>query len=194
MTGQDVFAQDHYVIRRKVLQIFGSSFHLNDATGSLVGFSRQKAFKLKEDIRLYMDETCTSERLAILARQMLDFSPMYDVIDAQAQQPVGTLRRRGFKSILQDEWTIIDAQGREIGLIREDSLPLALLRRYLSNLIPQTFHATVGDTQVATFRQNFNPFVRKLAVEIHPAAQGLVDRRLLLAGAVLLVAIEGRQQ
>lgn len=194
MPDTDVFAQDQYVVRRKVLQIFGSSFHLHDAGGGVIGFSRQKAFKLKEDIRLYTDETCTSERLAILARQVLDFSPMYDVVDAQAHQGVGTLRRRGFKSIIQDEWTIIDAQGQEIGLIKEDSLGLALLRRHLSNLIPQTFNATVGGVQVATFRQNFNPFVRKLAVQIHPAAQGLVDRRLLLAGAVLLVAIEGRQR
>ena len=40
-------------------------------------------------------------------------------------------------------------------------------------------------------RQRFNPFVFKLEVEIEKDCP--VDRRLVLATAVLLAAIEGRQ-
>jgi hypothetical protein len=46
---------------------------------------------------------------------------------------------------------------------------------------------------VVTFRQNFNPFVKKLAVRFTDG-EHVLDRRLGLAAAVLLLAIEGRQE
>jgi uncharacterized protein YxjI len=190
----NVFLHDSYLIRRKVLQIFGASFHVFDDAGNVVAYSRQKAFKLKEDIRLYTDESCTTELLVILARQIMDFSASYDVVDAQASEPVGTLRRHGIRSLFRDKWTMLSAEGVEVGQLEEDSLLLALLRRQLGPLLPQTFDATAAGVPLATYKQNFNPFVRKLAVTIHPEAQGRLDRRLLLAGGILLAAIEGRQR
>lgn len=47
-----------YTIRRKVLKLFGAAFHIYNPAGAVVGFCKQKAFKLKEDIRVYTDETC----------------------------------------------------------------------------------------------------------------------------------------
>jgi len=189
-----VFQQDSYTIRRKVFKVFGAAFHLYDPAGALVGFSKQKAFKLKEDIRIYTDESCTTELLVILARSVVDFSASYDVVDPQMGQGVGTLRRRGFKSMLRDEWLLLDPAGGEIGRIKEDSAALALVRRFMSNLIPQRFGAVVNGVPVAHYKQNFNPFVRKLRVSILPEADQVVDRRLLLAAGILLGAIEGRQQ
>ncbi len=188
------FQQDSYTIRRKVFKVFGAAFHLYDSTGALVGYSKQKAFKLKEDIRIYTDESCSTELLVILARSVVDFSASYDVVDPQSGTGVGTLRRRGFKSMLRDEWVMLDAAGAEIGRIKEDSALLALVRRFLSNLIPQGFGAVVGGVPVAQYKQNFNPFVRKLRVTILPGADQAVDRRLLLAAGILLGAIEGRQR
>lgn len=193
MIAEAPFAHDMYTIRRKVFQVFGASFHIYDPAGGLVGFSRQKAFKLREDIRVYTDESCAQELLVIQARNIIDFSAAYDVVDALACEPVGTLQRKGFSSLMRDEWVMADAMGMEVGRVREDSLALALIRRYMANLIPQTFRATAGAMQVAQFRQHFNPFVLKLSVSILPASDGVVDRRLLLAAGVLLAAIEGRQ-
>src|SRR6185503_13579603 len=45
--------ESQYMIRRKVLTLFGAQFHIYNAEGKVVGFSKQKAFKLKEDIRVY---------------------------------------------------------------------------------------------------------------------------------------------
>jgi hypothetical protein len=97
------------------------------------------------------------------------------------------------KSILRDQWLLMDAQGTTIGQIDEDSMMFALLRRFLSNLIPQAYTFTVNGSQVATFRQRFNLFVHKFDVDFSPDTQGLLDRRLGMAAVVLLLAIEGRQ-
>ncbi|MCE9608892.1 MAG: hypothetical protein K8R23_01560 [Chthoniobacter sp.] len=106
---------------------------------------------------------------------------------------IGALKRKGLKSILKDEWVFMDAADREIGLIKEDSLFLALVRRFLTNLIPQTYEGNIGGVRVCQFKQNFNPFVMKVTLDFSPDLNAVLDRRLGLAAAVLLCAIEGKQ-
>jgi len=187
------FGHSTYLVRRKVFKLLGASFHIYDPQGQLAFYSKMKAFKLKEDIRLYADESMQTELLSIQARQIIDFSAAYDVFDSTTQQKVGALRRKGLKSMLRDEWTIMDAHDQEIGLITEDSTVLALIRRFATNLLPQTFHATVRGTPVCEYKQHFNPFVFKLTVDFSADAAKAFDRRLGLAAAALLGAIEGRQ-
>lgn len=181
-----------FTIRRKIFTLFSSKFHVYNPQGEVIGFSKQKAFKLKEDIRIYTDESMTEERLFIQARNIIDFSASYDVVDSLTHEKVGALRRKGFSSILRDSWEFLDPSDEPIGHIVEDSM--AMLRRFLSNLIPQKFHAAAGDQTVANYRQHFNPFVYKLTVTIEPDANDFIDTRLLLAGGILLAAIEGRQK
>ena len=187
------FQLTEYMIRKKIFKIFGDAFHIYDTGGNIVFYSRLKAFKLKEDIRVYTGEDMACEALSIQARQVIDFSAAYDVVDPASGEKVGALKRRGFKSLIRDEWVIMDASDREIGLVQEDSTALALVRRFLSNLIPQSFTGTVGGAQVFAFRRHFNPFVLRMDMDFSPDTEGLLDRRLGIAAGVLLSAIEGRQ-
>lgn len=187
------FSQTDYLVRKKILSFVGGTFHIYDRDGQLVLFSQMKAFKLKEDIRLYGDETMQEELISIQARSMIDFSATYDVMDSLTGEQIGSLRRKGMKSILKDEWIILDPHEREIGRLKEDSALLALLRRFLSNLIPQKFNIEIHNTMVAVLKQNFNPFVSKMNVDFSLDRGNELDRRLGLAAAVLLLAIEGKQ-
>jgi uncharacterized protein YxjI len=187
-----MFDLDRFLVRRKVFRILGAGFHVYDPAGKVVGFSEQKAFKLKEDIRVFTDDSKSKELLSIRARQIVDFSAAYDVVDSVEGRKVGALRRKGWSSILRDSWEVLDDGDRPIAHVQEDSTALALVRRFLTNLIPQRYHLLAeGQRQVASMRQHFNPFVFKLDVEIDPGCP--VDRRLVLATAVLLAAVEGRQ-
>ena len=185
-------AEDRYLIRRKVLTVVGAKFHVYDGQGELIGFSKQKAFKLKEDIRFFSDETMTEEKLLIQARQIVDFAAAYDVVDSRSGKKLGACRRRGWKSIMRDSWEILDENDNPIAKVAEDSMLMATLRRFLSNLIPQLYHITdnAGAKQ-ADLRVRFNPFVYKMEVEVAPGAT--VNRALILATGILLAAIEGRQ-
>ncbi|MBW3670910.1 MAG: LURP-one-related family protein, partial [Acidobacteria bacterium] len=182
------FNHDHYLIRRKVLKLFGGAFHIYDDQGNLVLYSKMKAFKLREDIRLYSDESMGEELLAISARSWADFSTVYDVRDA-AGAAVGSLQRKGFRSLFRDRWTLMDATGREIGMIQEDSAVMAFLRRTILEVLPQKYSVTVGDREVATMKQNFNPFVFKLRVDLSGNRGSQLDPRLALAAGVLLSAV-----
>lgn len=187
------FQHDAYTIRRKVFTVVGASFHVFDPNGEVVFFSRQKAFKLKEDLRLFSDEEKTEELLTIRARQVVDFGATYDVFDPVSNESIGSLRRKGLKSMIRDEWLIFDGDEREIGIIREDNAGLAALRRVhdlFSLIAPQAFHAEANGVPVALYHQNRNPFVHKLDVTF---AGEEFDRRLGIAIGILISAIEGRQ-
>lgn len=190
----DRFTYPHYLIRKKFFSLFGSKFHIYDPDGNLVFYSRMKPLRLREDIRLYTGEDMRNEVLSIKARNIIDFSATYDVIDARINEKVGALKRRGFKSVLKDEWIFLDNEDREIGFIKEDSRLFAFLRRFITNIIPQEFHGYVKGTPVCTFKQHFNPFVLKISADFSGDVNGLLDKRLGIAAAVLLCGIEGRQR
>jgi uncharacterized protein YxjI len=190
------FSHNKYVLRRKVFTLLSSKFHVYDDAGNVVLFSKMKAFKLKEDLRLFTGEDMQTELLAIRARKILDFSSAYDVIDSESGQKIGALKRKGLKSILRDEWIIMDTQDRDVGIIREDSAALAIIRRFIelaSAFLPQAYNVEVNGRQVATVKQNFNPFVRKLTLTFEPGTEAMLDRRLGIAAGICLIAIEGKQ-
>ena len=193
----DRYEFDSYTVRMKVFKLFGAAFTIYDPSQNVAFYSKQKAFKLKEDIRLYSDESATTEVLSIKARQIMDISAAYDVVDTLANEKVGTLKRKGLKSMFKDEWIIMDADDNEIGLIKEDSALMATLRRLndiFTLIFPQKYHGEIGGQRICQFSQNFNPFVRKIGLDFSFDTEDKLDRRLGIAAAVLLCAIEGRQR
>jgi len=188
-----VFTHPTYTVRRKIFKLLGAAFHIYDPQGNVAFYSKQKAFKLKEDIRVYTSEDMLTEVLTIKAKNIIDFSAAYDIFDPTTQTKVGVLKRKGMKSILKDEWIIMDANENQIGLIQEDSMMLALIRRFLADLVPQTFDGTINGQRVCHFKQNFNPFVTKITLDFSMDMDSLLDRRLGIAAAILLCAIEGKQ-
>ncbi len=186
------FSFDKYLLKRQVFALAGK-FRFYDPSGKLVLFSEQKMFKMREDIRVYSDESKTQEVLMIKARQIMDFSAAYDVVDSATDQKVGALRRKGLASILRDEWEVLDVSDNVIGKLFEDSMGMAMLRRFLSGLIPQNYDITLGTDRVADLKQPFNPFSYQLEVDFSMDISKRLDRRLGLAAGILLAAVEGRQ-
>ncbi len=155
----DVFSMNRYLARRKVFKLLGGAFTIHEPDRlDVVAYVRQKAFKLKEDITVFTDDSMREELLFI-----------------------------------RDQWEILDANEEVLGRILEDSTVMALLRRFASNLIPQRFRIEADGHEVGSIRQYFNPFVLKYDVDFSMDTSGVLDRRIGLALAVLLLAIEGRQ-
>ena len=186
------FLSNQYVLKRQVFALAGK-FRVYDSSGKLMLFSEQKMFKLREDIRVFSDESKAQEVLMIKARQIIDFSAAYDVVDSTTGQKVGALRRKGLASMLRDEWEILDVNDSVIGSLFEDSMGLALIRRFLSNLVPQNYDITMGADRVADLKQNFNPFTYELNLDFSMDINHRLDRRLGIAAGILLAAVEGRQ-
>ncbi len=192
----DMLPGESYTIRRQVFRLVGAAFHVYNPADAVIGYCKQKAFKLREDIRIYTDETCSTEMMVIKARNIIDFGATFDVTLSDGTV-VGSLRRKGLAStFLRDEWLVFDQAGREIARLREDGNFLAFARRYIefvSLLSPQKFTLAKSDgTEIARYRQHFNLFVYRLSVAILKDDADLDDFVILAAGC-LLAAIEGRQ-
>ena len=73
------------MIRKKLIKILGEKFHIysDDSQEELIGYSYQKALKIKEDIRVYTDESQSEEIIKIKARNILDLSGGYDFTDSK---------------------------------------------------------------------------------------------------------------
>lgn len=193
-----------YTIRRQVFRIFGAGFDIYGEGGTLLGYCHQKAFKLREDIRIYTDKTKSQELLRMATKQVIDFGATYEVLLPTGER-IGSLRRKGLaSSFIRDSWLVFDAGGRQIGALKEDSTFAALARRfieYAAILFPQKFHLrrvdasgkeVTGAAPIATFRTHFNPFIYRLSIAVHERDEELDDLILLAAGC-LIAAIEGRQ-
>ena len=66
------------------MKILGEEFHIytDDSQDELIGYSVQKALKLKEDIKIFSDESQSHGILQIKARGILDiWSQSYDFTD-----------------------------------------------------------------------------------------------------------------
>ena len=187
------FMANFFVLKRQALALTGV-FRLYDQNEQMVAYSRQKMFKLREDIRVYADEGQQQELLYIQARQILDFSAAYDVRDSQSGELVGTLRRRGLKSMLRDQWDVLGPGERPVGTLIEDNMGLAMLRRLvLGSLLPQDYDVLVNEQRVMDLKQRFNIFRYELVLDFSHDTTRALDHRLGIAAGILLAAVEGRQ-
>lgn len=183
-----------YVARQQLFTFLGNAFRIYDTGGALQFYIKQRAFKLREAIRVYRDEAQTQERLTIQARQVLDFNTTYDVTDTVTGQHLGAARRKGVKSLFKDEWELLSPSGEVIGLVEETGGVLSILRRLIDALkfIPQKYQVTVGGQLEGLIDQRFAILRPTYDADFTPGT-GKLDPRMGVAIMVLLLAIESRQ-
>lgn len=168
----------------------GHKYFIEDGGGNLLAFCKQKIFKLKEDIRIYTDKSMTQELFRIKQENILDFSGTFQVIDSRTERTIGYLKRMGFKSIIKDEWILMDPNKQEIGRVKEDSTGMALLRRYVLSMIPYKYKIYYRGHQIGTYNEKFTLIKDIYDLEINGDPGFNLDRRLLLSIAICLDAIE----
>src|SRR5579872_5468452 len=133
-----IFQQDRFIARQKIFTL-SPQFYFLDLDGNTLAFLRKKVFTWKDDIRVFTDETLSLELLTIKARKIIDWGSAFDVTDSIHHEKVGVLKRRGWKSLLRCEWLIADANDQDIGTVIEQSAGMAFLRRFVTNLLPQSY-------------------------------------------------------
>ena len=90
-----------------------------EPNGNLVFYVKQKAFKLKEAVTVFADQEQTQPLYTINASKILDFSASYQFAD-RAGAPLGSVRRRGMKSLWKAHYDIYDGES-PVMTINEES-------------------------------------------------------------------------
>jgi len=94
---------------------------ITDASGAEVLYVHQKTFKLKEDIRIYTDQSKTEEIFRINAEKIIDFSGRYNITEIAGGQEIGNIKAKGWRSIWKATYILSDAADVQTHIIQEDN-------------------------------------------------------------------------
>lgn len=194
--------------RRKFWKIAGAEIFIDDpVTQQEVGYIKMKAWKLREDIRIFTARDMQKEIVQIHARQIIDFGATYDVTDSATNMQLFSMKRKGLKStFVRDHWDMLDSSGAAFGTIQETSSGLALARRWLELLpfgdfiglvfsfVPQTYTISMnqadGSSALAgNITHRKNPIIVKMLLDTS-AAQAPLDPRITVSATALLSIID----
>ncbi len=180
--------QRRYLIKRPFWSFFERTFRVLSPDGQLYMLVKHPVFRLREEFLVYADEAKTRPLLRVKSRQMIAINFMFDVFDASTGELLGSVQKKGLRSIIRDAFVLLDPTGAEIGKAEEQGA--SLLRRVIPLLTSK--HAIFVDGhQVASIRQIFRFFIKEFAVELEPSR---VDPRFVLAVALLALMAEARRE
>jgi uncharacterized protein YxjI len=172
-----------------------------DATGKLVFYVKQKAFKLKEDVTLFADETQTQPLYHIKADKMLDFNARYSFTTAQGAA-AGAVKRQGMKSLWKAHYDIFDGENTVLS-IHEENPWIKVLDTLLSEvpilglLTGHFFHPAYlvtrpDGTVVMRLQKQAAFFEGRFAIEKRAEFQPGEEARALLGLVMMLLLERGR--
>jgi uncharacterized protein YxjI len=192
---------DRFTLRQRIKLVVNQyEFSLPD--GEPFTFVQQARFKFKEDIRFYTDDSRSVELLRIKARQRFDPRARYDVTDDQGNK-IGEIQKVFGASLLRSTYRIYDGAGQEVAIARERNFMVALFRRivgfipYIGDFadwlpIPYHFDFLRGEQVLGSHSRRIGSFRDVYDIDMTPDAQRSVDRRLILAIAVGMDALQAR--
>jgi len=163
-------------------------------------FVKQKKMKIKEDIRFRLDPDREEHLFMIKSKSVFEFRGRHDVLDAEGQV-IGQLEKNFTKSLLRSHWHVRDENGTELFEAHEASWVIAIVRRaadllpdWLSLLgwLPFNFDFKRNGAHVGSYRRVLGKFRDRYVLELDEAFGGDADRRLVLAFAVALDALQDR--
>jgi hypothetical protein len=199
---------DRFVLRQRIRPIVNqyeiSLAGADGEPGAPVCFVEQARFKFKEDIRFYADDSKSVELMRLKARQRFDPRARYDITDDRGAK-IGEIQKVFGESLLRSTYRLYDAGGAELATARERSVFVALLRRLVGFIpyvgdyadwlpIPYHFDFVRNGEVLGTHERRTGLFKFRDVYDIDMSrdAQHTLDRRLVLANAVGMDALQAR--
>lgn len=143
------------IIEQKITAFVNKyAVYSTDAAGGklqLVAFAQQKRLAFKEKVTFFADEAKTQPIFTLRAEKVVDVHGRYIIEDLQGNV-IGAFKKEFKKSLLKSTWNILDEQGRPKLQVTENSLTLALFRRF-GGFIP--FVGNIVDILVLFLRYHF---------------------------------------
>lgn len=186
--GVSLATQHHFVIKRKWWSFFDRVFRVYTGDGQLIMYVKHPLLRFREQFVVYEDEAQSRPLLHVTARQMIAINFAYDIREAGSEAVLGSIEKRGVRSLWRDKFILRDAAEQEIGYAEEHGA--SILRR-LFPFLTSKHQVMIGDKQVAFMHQRFRFFIKEFAVDTEPSA---VDPRFVLAVCLLAVMAEVRRE
>src|SRR5436190_13839921 len=150
--------QAHYTIKRRFWSFLERVFRVFTPDGQLFMYIKHPLLRLREEFMVYADEAQTRPLLRVKSQQAIAINFSYLITDANTGELLGSVEKRGLRSIVRDKFLVYDAERREVGYCEEQGA--SLLRRFIPLLT--SHHAIFAEgQQVADIRQVFRFFTKE---------------------------------
>jgi uncharacterized protein YxjI len=163
-------------------------------------FVKQKRMKIKEDIRFRLSSDGDEHLFMIKSKSVFEFRGRHEVLDAHGTV-IGMLEKDFGKSLLRSHWHVRDPAGEELFEAHETSWLIALVRRFADFLgdiaslltwLPFNFTFKRGGAAAGSYQRVLGKLRDRYVLELDHEAMDGVDRRLIIAFAVALDALQDR--
>lgn len=196
-----MFESNAYEVRQKMS--IGNKYNIYEGTGDDAEHilqAKQKILKMKEDFR-FQDPETEEDVIRVTTDEVIDYKATYTIVDVRNDEIIGAVERLSSSSSLRQKWGLFEAseddEAEQVGVLKEDSLLKAFLRRQVTGLIPIAFDiyepekslSKDGSTdrdQIAEIEGAFS-FRDKYTIEVEDDD---LDPRLAVIGAAVIDAIE----
>ena len=182
------FSHQGYTIKRSFWSFFSRVFRIYSPDGKLALYVKHPFFKMRDEWSIFADESEAQPLIKVRTRQVVALNYVYDIADARTGEQIGSVRNKGLKSIVRDEWELLGPGDQQIGRMQEDGF--ALLRRFFPFLLGR-WHIEINGATVSNMGQNFTFFSKEFALSIVP---GRIDPRFAIACTMLALMREIRRE
>jgi hypothetical protein len=181
-----VFTHNNYIIKPQGLSI-GGKFRVYDPQNTPVLFVEHKTkwSKPVTTYHVYADEKKQRELLLIQDADHPTLDEFCAVTDAVSGEKIGGINT-DWDKWFEDSWSIYDAQGAVVGVLRETSTGRAILHDLTDGALPQNIQIMAGDQPLAELRQKSVLMGHHLLADFSMDVGSRLDRRLGLAAAIVV--------
>jgi len=186
------------LLRFKKLAI-ARQLSVEDATGALLLYVKQKAFKLRETVTIYADREQTAPVYHIKADRILDFNAEYRITSVSGTE-LGSVQQRGMRSFWRATFEI-SRGGTILYHVREDNPWVRVLDGVLSEIpVVGLLAGYVLSPRYIVSRSDGAPVLRvikksaflegKFTIERAEATLPEMDEQLVIMATLMMVLLE----
>jgi uncharacterized protein YxjI len=171
---------------------------VSDAQGEVQAYVQQKLFKLKEAVTVYSDANKQRVNFEIKADRIIDFSTRFNFRDAEGTK-VGSVKRRGMRSLWRATYEVYDADDSLIFTIAEANPWAKMIDSVLGNVpvlgfltgyfLHPSYNVLQNDKKVASMAKQAAFFEGRFRIDRHERLREEDEQRVLL-GLLMLVLME----
>lgn len=164
--------------------------YVQDATGADVCYVKQKLFRLREKVEVYTNSSRQQLLCTIAADRVIDFSANYNFRTPDGR-PIGSVRRRGLRSIWKAHYQVLDGAGQPEFEIHEinpfakvmDSIigEIPILGMFSGFFFNPKYAVTQNGNQVLTMTKHRSFLESKFTIDQTSPVQPQDELRLVLS-------------
>lgn len=192
------FSHASFLLRFKLIAL-APQISVEDPSGKVQLYVRQKLLKLKESVQVFQDDSQRQIEYNINADRIIDFRARYAITDANGRV-VGAIKQRGLKSIWRIHFDVEDSFGRGSYSIEEENPWVRVLDSVLESipvigvfsgylLHPTYLIKNASGVEVGRVKKQAALFEGIFALSFEPSLPES-ERELLTLSSLMMILVE----